>query len=166
MKKNLLYLFLGVVIVIFAACENAEYQPYDNSLYIAEAYGGNQKNVVVNEDGGSVEFIVRTAQPIERALTVNIKADNDALDRYNLKNNTHYKMLPADCYQLSNTEVNIAGGGMMSNIIRVTIAPKALDLLSSADKYALAVTIISASESGLHIMDNLKTCVFICTKSE
>lgn len=166
MRKSFLSLFFIAVGMLFATCDNATYQPYENSLYIAEAYGGNQKNVVISESGTSMEFVIRTAQPYPNPLTVLISATEDALIKYNKKNNTSYKMLPIDCYELSTSEVKITANGINSNIVRITFKPQAYSLLGGTEKYVVPVSIVSVSDASLHVMDNYKTCVFICTKAE
>lgn len=166
MKKSFLSLCLAVTSISLTSCDNAEYKPYNNSIYIAESYGGNQKSIVVNENGATIEFIVRTAEPTANALTVSVAASEDALTKYNVKTGTKYKMLPKDYFTFSTNNVQISEGGLLSGMVRITIAPQAHSLLAGEDKFVLPVTIISVSDASLHVMDNLKTCVFICTKSE
>lgn len=148
------------------SCNDAEYSPYENSLYIAESFGGNEKTLLVDSLGGEASLTIRTAQVIVEDLTVNIDVNQEALDRFNQKNNTSYKMLPAEYYAVSDSQVKIPSGTVSSNLVDIKVDANTLDILEKEDTYAIAVTIVSTTASNIHLLDNMKTCVFVCKKSK
>lgn len=166
MRKNIITLCIIFITSLLIACNNAEYSSFDNSIYMTEAYGGNFKTLTVSKDGAETTVSVRTAQVTNDKIQATIGISSEALERFNLKNHTDYKLLPSEYFELSAQQVEIETGKIYSEPIKIKVKADAWKLLEKDEHYAIAATIVTFSPQNIPMPDNLRTCVFVCKKSK
>ena len=166
MLKHFLFFYTVMAAFLITARNDAEYSPYDNSIYIAEAYGNNRRYITIDNEGAESAISARLAQIARTAVKVTISINDKALERFNQKNHTNYKSLPANCYTISAEQIEIPEGKVSSEPIKIKINATALESLKGEEQYAIAATIINYSPQDIHLMDNMKTCVFVCEKTK
>lgn len=156
MKKNIQFLYTIILIVLSAlsSCKE-EYASVDNVIYFAEAQKTNSGAVTIDENGGVTGMTVRLAKPVTTDIDVVLAEDKEALNAYNTKFGTEYKLLPEKYYSLAvgnkNSEgatksltVTIKAGSIAADIINVNIKPFDKELSESA-KYAIPLVLKSAT---------------------
>ena len=163
MKFNKSYIFgcLALGAVMFSSCGNdADYDTMNNQAFIeqTETNANTSKKIVLGIDPISINLNVRLSDRAEKDSKFQIAASEDALNEYNAKNNTSYKMLPADGYTLDATEVEILTGMSRSKSFGLVIKPLAKELKETGAKYAIAFRLNS---NDIDILEPGKTIVYI-----
>ena len=167
MKKFFITCGLVALLGSFASCENAEYQPLDNSLYISEAYSGVTKNVFITKEGAQTIVSVRTAQPAAQQLNVELGISQSTLDWYkNRYKQDSLVMLDPSEYTVSTTSLTIEAGQTASTQILVTIAPSVFDKLDDDVQYVIPFTIKSVSPTGILVQEALQNFILVCAEEE
>lgn len=93
-------------------------------------------------------------KPLGKNVLVKFTLDNALVDEYNNKWGTAYRLLPANCYQVSALETTISAGEQQA-VIPITVLPANID---PQYDYILPFTILSAD--GNTIASNLKSMIF------
>jgi hypothetical protein len=95
MKKN--HIIHGMALIcalLFAACNDAEYSIKENSIYFADATGSSKTaSLSIENNGVDINAIVRLAKPLEHDVQVEVTIDPQFLEKYNIDNNTEYRIL-------------------------------------------------------------------------
>lgn len=138
-----------------------EYEPLANGIYFGEAVNENLKKVTIEENGAQTSVYVSLASPMDCDVTAEIEVNSSVLDEYNKKHGTNYKLLPDSYYSLKSNQCVVKAGDLSSSMIDIDI--KAFDdNLEVAEKYAIPVQLINASEVGvLHPSSSL---VILCDR--
>jgi hypothetical protein len=165
---------LGVVLCLIAglqSCkddnipENLSFEQF-KYVYLSAAKDGLKSITVLEKDttllfggikyGGTTNF----GQSIEAI----IDGDLSLVDTYNAANNTSYLPLPANCFALDKTALNIESGKSYSNVAYLTIKGA---LLEPEVQYLLPVTVKSLSApDGLPLNEEMKTAWWVITSSK
>lgn len=115
---------LGVALMAFAGCENADNKPIENRIYISEAAPADkftQQTETITVLGTTTTSIhVRLAQPLAQDITVTVDTDASLLNEYNDRNGTNYVALPAEYLSFEGT-TTIPAGAVSSEAINITI---------------------------------------------
>lgn len=120
MKKYILSIIAVLLAVLFAGCENAEYDIRDNSVYIADA-ASSSKSVVVSMEttGADINIIVRLAKQVDQNVEVALTLNPAMLAEYNEENSTEYELLPT--YQLPADAKVVIPAGNISGSYKIHI---------------------------------------------
>ena len=126
MRIHKLYQCLAAATLLFlpVACDNTDYSeksPFDNSAYLNVAATKNAETFTFNRKVTSQTktFTVKLSYPSGDDVKVNLKVDPSLVGAYNAKNDTHYEMLPAEHYQLSQESVTIPAGKITSDEVGI-----------------------------------------------
>lgn len=139
MKK---YILLLMTLFTVLACENADYQAVDNSVYLADAVGTNKSMTVTMENGLDLQIVVRLAKKCETDVNVILGFNSQNLKLYNDQNGTEYVDLPADKLP-ENIEVTIPAGS-----INASVKLHIDDFDTNGITYAIPVEIKNVSGAG------------------
>ena len=106
-------------------------------------------------------FTVKLSYPLGEDVKVNLKVDPSLIAVYNAKNDTHYEMLSAEHYQLSQESVTIPAGKITSD--EVSIKFLKLDELEIDATYLCPLSISGAE--GVGVMDGSRTMYYLVRRS-
>ena len=168
MRIHKLYQCLAAAIFLFlpVACDNTDYSdhsPFDNSAYLNVAATKNAETFTFNRKVTSQTktFTVKLSYPLGEDVKVNLKVDPSLIAVYNAKNDTHYEMLSAEHYQLSQESVTIPAGKITSD--EVSIKFLKLDELEIDATYLCPLSISGAE--GVGVMDGSRTMYYLVRRS-
>ena len=168
MRIHKLYQCLAAATLLFlpVACDNTDYSeksPFDNSAYLNVAATKNAETFTFNRKVTSQTktFTVKLSYPSGDDVKVNLKVDPSLVGAYNAKNDTHYEMLPAEHYQLSQESVTIPAGKITSDEVGIKFLK--LDELEIDATYLCPLSISGAE--GVGIMDGSRTMYYLVRRS-
>lgn len=168
MRIHKLYQCLAAATLLFlpVACDNTDYSdhsPFDNSAYLNVAATKNAETFTFNRKVTSQTktFTVKLSYPSGEDVKVNLKVDPSLIAVYNAKNDTHYEMLSAEHYQLSQESVTIPAGKITSD--EVSIKFLKLDELEIDATYLCPLSISGAE--GVGVMDGSRTMYYLVRRS-
>jgi len=168
MRIHKLYQCLAAATLLFlpVACDNTDYSdhsPFDNSAYLNVAATKNAETFTFNRKVTSQTktFTVKLSYPLGEDVKVNLKVDPSLIAIYNAKNDTHYEMLSAEHYQLSQESVTIPAGKITSD--EVSIKFLKLDELEIDATYLCPLSISGAE--GVGVMDGSRTMYYLVRRS-
>ena len=168
MRIHKLYQCLAAATLLFlpVACDNTDYSdhsPFDNSAYLNVAATKNAETFTFNRKVTSQTktFTVKLSYPLGEDVKVNLKVDPSLIAVYNAKNDTHYEMLSAEHYQLSQECVTIPAGKITSD--EVSIKFLKLDELEIDATYLCPLSISGAE--GVGVMDGSRTMYYLVRRS-
>ena len=134
MRIHKLYQCFAAAVLLFllVACDNTDYSeksPFDNSAYLNVAASKNTETFTFNRKVTSQTktFTVKLSYPAGDDSKVSLKVDPSLVGVYNAKNDTHYEMLPAEHYQLSQESVTIPAGKKEAAIMLDITYKKSID---------------------------------------
>ena len=136
---------LGMSVVGFSACSDAEYKPLDNTIYVNGAMVDPLRQLTIGGEEINTDIIIRTAVPVKKDVKVKVAVNQEALAEYNKRYDANYELLPAEYYALSSQELTIAQGKSIAPTLKVTFKPLSKEMKESGKKYALAVSVVSTS---------------------
>ncbi|WP_294554951.1 DUF1735 and LamG domain-containing protein [uncultured Bacteroides sp.] len=120
-RKTLLKLMLlGILPFVQIACENAENAAIGNLIYINEASIAKTKEVTMQDEITRTSVTVRLAKAMGQDVTAELFLDEAALDAYNKKNETSYK-LPEAKYVSFPEKITIAAGSVSADPVNIDI---------------------------------------------
>lgn len=168
MRIHKLYQCLAAAILLLlpVACDNTDYSdhsPFDNSAYLNVAATKNAETFTFNRKvtNQTKTFTVKLSYPSGEDVKVNLKVDPSLIAVYNAKNDTHYEMLSAEHYQLSQESVTIPAGKITSD--EVSIKFLKLDELEIDATYLCPLSISGAE--GVGVMDGSRTMYYLVRRS-
>ena len=168
MRIHKLYQCLAAATLLFlpVACDNTDYSdhsPFDNSAYLNVAATKNAETFTFNRKvtNQTKTFTVKLSYPSGEDVKVNLKVDPSLIAVYNAKNDTHYEMLSAEHYQLSQEFVTIPAGKITSD--EVSIKFLKLDELEIDATYLCPLSISGAE--GVGVMDGSRTMYYLGRRS-
>ena len=143
-------------LMLLAACNNAEYSPLSNQAYIAQTNtnGNSNEKVTIGNTAVTTTVNVRLSDPATEDCTFEVVTDESALDAYNQRNETSYKVLPKEFYSLSGSEVTIEAGKTL------TINPLTQALKESGQKYAVALR-LKSKDGKYDVLNSGSTMVYL-----
>ena len=153
--------------LVFAGCLRQyglqRKSPFDNSAYLNVAATKNAETFTFNRKVTSQTktFTVKLSYPSGDDVKVNLKVDPSLVGAYNAKNDTHYEMLPAEHYQLSQESVTIPAGKITSDEVGIKFLK--LDELEIDATYLCPLSISGAE--GVGIMDGSRTMYYLVRRS-
>ena len=168
MRIHKLYQCFAAATLLFlpVACDNTDYSdhsPFDNSAYLNVAATKNAETFTFNRKvtNQTKTFTVKLSYPSGEDVKVNLKVDPSLIAVYNAKNDTHYEMLSAEHYQLSQESVTIPAGKITSD--EVSIKFLKLDELEIDATYLCPLSISGAE--GVGVMDGSRTMYYLVRRS-
>jgi len=168
MRIHKLYqcLAAATLLLLPVACDNTDYSdhsPFDNSVYLNVAATKNAETFTFNRKvtNQTKTFTVKLSYPSGEDVKVNLKVDPSLIAVYNAKNDTHYEMLSAEHYQLSQESVTIPAGKITSD--EVSIKFLKLDELEIDATYLCPLSISGAE--GVGVMDGSRTMYYLVRRS-
>ena len=168
MRIHKLYQCLAAATLLFlpVACDNTDYSdhsPFDNSAYLNVAATKNAETFTFNRKvtNQTKTFTVKLSYPSGDDVKVNLKVDPSLIAIYNAKNDTHYEMLSAEHYQLSQESVTIPAGKITSD--EVSIKFLKLDELEIDATYLCPLSI--SGVEGVGVMDGSRTMYYLVRRS-
>ena len=149
-------------LMLLTACNNAEYSPLSNQAYIAQTNtnGNSNEKVTIGNTAVTTSVNVRLSDPAMGNSTFEVVTDESALDAYNQRNETSYKVLPKDFYSLSGSEVTIEAGKTTSSAVTLTINPLTQALKESGQKYAVALR-LKSKDGKYDVLNSGSTMVYL-----
>ncbi len=154
MKHTKIYLSLFVSAVLALGCQ--EDWTYDNKAYIQTASKVSSiliKGGIVNEER---IIQVALAQPEKVDVTLTCKADLSSLAAYNAAYYDKAILLPAEHYELPETNITIKAGSVRSTDVKIYF--KDINKLDREKVYVLPVTI---SNANIGILESARTNYFV-----
>ena len=149
-------------LMLLTACNNAEYSPLSNQAYIAQTNtnGNSNEKVTIGNTAVTTSVNVRLSDPSTENCTFEVVTDESALDAYNQRNETSYKVLPKEFYSLSGSEVTIEAGKTTSSAVTLTINPLTQALKESGQKYAVALR-LKSKDGKYDVLNSGSTMVYL-----
>ena len=95
--------------------------------------------------------------PAEQPVAVTIEAVPAEVAAYNMIYGDNAVVLPAECYELSTNEINIAAGQVTGETIEIEF--KDINTLDGSQRYVLPVTVTSCK--GVGLLDSRTTVYFV-----
>lgn len=145
--KKISAFFMLLLSAAFVGCE-AEYNAYDNAVFLAEARQSTSSKIVIDDKGGEGTFSARLSKATDNDVNVTFNVDPVVLSTYNKVNGGDYHVLPADYYTLSSTEGVIKAGKIGCEPVAITVKPFDGNI-DQNKKYAIPVVLESASGCGI-----------------
>lgn len=145
-KQSGILALAGLALFVNTACENAEYSALSQQAFIAQTKtNGNTSQKITVEDTKPTEqtFNIQLSNPAETDCTFDLTLDAAALEEYNKKNFTSYKLLPESGYEMSSKTVTVKQGETMSEAIKLNIKPFTDEQKKKAEKLALPFRLVS-----------------------
>lgn len=135
---------LGMAFFALIGCEDADYQPIENLLYINEAASNNkftqQTETLTITGKTTTSLTVRLAQAIDRDVHITLGIAPKYADAYNSENGTSYTIIPEQ-YLTFTTETTIAAGQIASSPVVLTIDEFSTD---NGEAYCIPLEIVSS----------------------
>lgn len=150
----ILYVILFTLAGIIFSCQD-DLENYNSKIY----YTTPQLNkIFIEEDMNTCEkkLQVTLAKPVNEDVIFSLVADTEKVLNYNLLYSDNAKLLPANYYNLSQTNVTITAGKMFSDEVNI-----AFKELSELDKSQIYVLPISISGSNLDILQSQRTVYYV-----
>ena len=139
-RKTLLKLIvLGMLPIVQTACENAQNAAIENLVYINEAASAKTKEVTMQDEMTRTSVTIRLARAMDQDVTAELFLDKDALESYNRKNETSYKLPKAE-YVSFPEKVTIAAGSVSADPVNIDI--KSFE--TEGAQYAIPISIKKA----------------------
>lgn len=151
LKITSLFTLLSTAFML-PGCE-AEYQPYDNGVFLTESREGSSAKLTIDDQGGSTSVSARVSKASDTDVKVRFATDPTALERYNAQNGTAYNPLPENYYSFSAMESVIPSGSIGCTPVEVTVKPFD-DGIDQSKKYAIPVVLESVE--GGHLMEDMR----------
>lgn len=129
---------LGLLPIIQTACENAQNAAIDNLVYINEAASAKTKEVTMQDGTTRTSVTIRLAKVMDQNVTAELFLDETALDAYNKKNETSYKLPKAE-YVSFPEKVTIAAGSVSADPVNIDV--KSFE--TEGAQYAIPISIKS-----------------------
>lgn len=153
--KNILILFASLFMV---ACQPKN-EEMSNAVYLTDAQSARAKKVVIDDTGARTVLSSRLGKSISTDVAVTYGTDESALNDYNTKNGTTYKVLPSKFYSFSNPKAVIKAGQVSTEPVDIIIKPFD-ETLSASDKYAIPLAIESV-EGEVGLLHSSSTLVLL-----
>lgn len=160
MKYNKCLLGLSALAaVVFTGCKNedVEKQHFDNKFYITSAILTDDLLIKSDTPGYTKTIESRLAKPAGQQVAVTIEADPSQVAAYNMIYGDNAVALPAECYELSSNQIDIAAGQVSGNAIEIEF--KDINALDGSRRYVLPVTVTSCN--GVDLLDSRSTVYFV-----
>lgn len=138
-KTLLKLIFLGILPIIHTACENAKNAVIENLVYINEASSDKTKEVTMLDEITRTSVTVRLVQAMDHDVTAELFMDEVALEAYNKKNETSYK-LPDAKYVTYPQKVTIKAGFVSAEPVNIDIQ----SFETEGAQYAIPISIKDA----------------------
>lgn len=155
--KRISTFFALLLTTIFVGCE-AEYQPYDNAVYLSEARTSTSTKVIIDNLGGKGVFSARLSKTIGNDVKVKFGIDPAALTTFNTINGGDYHLLPPEYYTLSANKGVIKAGKIGCEPVTVNIKPFD-ENIDQNKKYAIPIALESAS--GCDVLSGARRLVIL-----
>lgn len=164
MKLYRIFLIAAMLTGLLAAgcgSDTPEDAPFDSKLYITG--GAKTDKIALKANTRSVVRSIRVGCPKPAATDVRVKFNDDAslVSTYNQAFYDQAEMLPAEFYELQQTEVLLNKGTVLSTAIEVSFFN--LDQLSRSTVYVLPVTIAYAD--GIPVLESARTIYYVLKSS-
>lgn len=146
-------------IVLFTACNDAEYGSLGAHAYIQESLSETSKKITVQPVGESLtELNVHLSHVSKVDNFYSLVPDQQVLEQYNRINGTQYVMLPSSAYRIPD-EIVVKAGEHASVAVPVSLKAFSQDMISSGESYALPLrlklkegTVEAMGETGSFIL--------------
>ncbi|MDE6877402.1 MAG: DUF1735 and LamG domain-containing protein [Alistipes sp.] len=160
MKYNKCLLVLSALAaVVFTGCKNddPDKHHFDNKFYISSALMSDDLLIKSDTPGYTKTIESRLSMPAEQPVAVTIEAVPAEVAAYNMIYGDNAVVLPAECYELSSNEINIAAGQVAGETIEIEF--KDINTLDGSQRYVLPVTVTSCK--GVGLLDSRTTVYFV-----
>ena len=146
MKYNKCLLVLSALAaVVFTGCKNEDVEKhrFDNKFYITSAILSDDLLIKSDTPGYTKTIESRLAKPAGQQVAVTIEADPSQVAAYNMIYGDNAVALPAECYELSSNQIDIAAGQVSGDAIEIVF--KDINTLDGSLRYVLPVTVTSCN---------------------
>ena len=160
MKYNKCLLVLSALAaVVFTGCKNEDVEKhrFDNKFYITSAILSDDLLIKSDTPGYTKTIESRLAKPAGQQVAVTIEADPSQVAAYNMIYGDNAVALPAECYELSSNQIDIAAGQVSGDAIEIVF--KDINTLDGSRRYVLPVTVTSCN--GVDLLDSRSTVYFV-----
>ena len=160
MKYNKCLLVLSALAaVVFTGCKNEDVEKhrFDNKFYITSAILSDDLLIKSDTPGYTKTIESRLAKPAGQQVAVTIEADPSQVAAYNMIYGDNAVALPAECYELSSNQIDIAAGQVSGDAIEIVF--KDINPLDGSRRYVLPVTVTSCN--GVDLLDSRSTVYFV-----
>ena len=148
MKKQLLYFSMVGMLLTMNACDDdgkTEFlDDYSTIMYFTNSGIQNVECLKVGEPTTYNIAVYKAGSDLSATSDATVTLMNEAeLQEYNLANDTHYKMLPADCYQSTQKKDFQFESSELVHTFPVTFDSDKIDALDKNSEYALPFSLSS-----------------------
>lgn len=150
MKVKNIYILCSLFL-IFCGCKEQE-MGRDGLLMTGTSSGEMVKFAIDNQDSYTVS--VTSTMCVANDVKVHLDVDENAVEIYNSKYGTQYKMAPKEAYELDGKEVVIPSGQSISSSLLVSMIDK--DELAEGVSYIIPISIKSV-ESDMEVIEASRT---------
>ena len=164
MKYNKCLLVLSALAaVVFTGCKNEDVEKhrFDNKFYITSAILSDDLLIKSDTPGYTKTIESRLAKPAGQQVAVTIEADPSQVAAYNMIYGDNAVALPAECYELSSNQIDIAAGQVSGDAIEIVF--KDINTLDGSRRYVLPVTVTSCN--GVDLLDSRSTVYFVARQA-
>lgn len=162
--KYLKIILISLPLLIFAACQKADY-PIENAsqytkVFMSMANNGVVENQMTIEDkwhrfgfGAGVGGI----ELVNQDIVIQFEVEEQTIAQYNQSNGTDYTLAPEGSYRLTGGDVTIPKGSTGSNTIYLEVNPLKLN---GTKQYMIPVSIVGNS-AALPLTEGLETTYYL-----
>lgn len=152
-------LIIAAFISVFTSCKNAD--DFQDVIYFTGTETTPTAKFTV--DGpADMGLSISTSSKVENDIKVQIKANPDLLDSYNQLNGKVYQILPAECYELSSSDITIAAGKCVSKPVRLSIT--SVESFEEGVTYCLPLSIVNV-EGNLPVLESSRTVYVVVNQT-
>ena len=168
MKPNNMILLAAAIAALAAGCKSNDYDdgttPLGNAAWIDAAETAPETRVTFKKTVTDLDrtFAVKLVSPAPSDMTADFRLDEAAMATYNHRNGTQYELLPAQYYDLPQTNTRIEAGKSVSE--DVTIHFKSLDGLEIDETYLFPVSLTGTS-AGIGLLHGSETVYYLVRRS-
>ena len=144
MKYNKCLLVLSALAAVaFTGCKNEDVEKhrFDNKFYITSTILSDDLLIKSDTPGYTKTIESRLAKPAAQQVAVTIGADPSQVAANNMIYGDNAVALPAECYELSSNQIDIAAGQVSGDAIEIVF--KDINTLDGSRRYVLPVTVTS-----------------------
>lgn len=155
MKQTILYMIsLALTASLFSGCSDSE-ESFDNKIYIAST-AKTSSILLKGNDTDQASFHVAMPKTETKNISFSITAESSLVKTYNEAYYDNAILLPAEYYKISDSEVVINTGSVVSTDITVSF-----NKLTELDRQLKYVLPVSINSSNVGVLQSARTMYYV-----
>lgn len=152
---------LLLIICLLGGCKNAD--DFQDVIYFTGTESDKSIQISVDENDCSLGLSITATKRVEEDVVASIGIMEDKLPSFNKSVGKNYKLLPQECYSLSDSEISILANNHVSTPIKLNISNT--DQFEEGVTYCLPVSLLEVKRGELPILPGEETVYVIVNKT-